>query len=107
MEIPEGINSNEKKAWFISGYLYNFSIKSKKERGYYVSGSNEACKLMQLRADSNSFFKFANESALEFNETQNSEIKGLFSEMGNYWLKREDLISDGEAKFYFNWGASV
>lgn len=105
MEIPKQIDTNEKKAWFMVGYLYNLAVKNKEVRGSCVSEENEAFKFQKIKANNESFYKFANEFSKEC--WHKHEYDGLFSEMANYHMRSEHQLSNDEAKYYFSWGASV
>lgn len=113
MEIPKQIDTNEKKAWFMVGYLYNLAVKNRKARGSVVSGENEAFKFQQIRANNQSFFKIIADDIIpelctnnnlklaEFHKSQ------IYSEMCQYHTKSENQLTNDEAKYYFSWGTSV
>lgn len=105
-------DTNEKKAWFILGNLYsyiNYKIKEKKK-----ASEGETIDKTSMDKTFNFSRRFKFEDFIYFSNfitdkckkysISNIKYKKMITEAKDYIAKREDKLSQDEAKYIFQWG---
>lgn len=106
-------DSNEKKAWFILGKTYDYLIymlklqKTKDEQESEITKTSlEKNFFFARKFDFTDFIYFSNlfrDKALKYS-INNVKFNNMLSEAKDYMAKRENILSQDEAKYIFFWG---